>query len=117
MSERELVLAEDGPAAPPRINGELVFAAPWESRIFGLTLALFDADRFEWSEFQARLIEAIRRHEADLGPEPAEGAYDYYACWLEAFRSLAADKAWIEAPALETLERELEARPAGHDHG
>ena len=34
------VVAVDGPAAPPRSNGELVFAEPWESRAFGVAVAL-----------------------------------------------------------------------------
>ena len=112
MSEGERLLPAAGPAAPPRANGELVFAAPWESRIFGVTLALLEAGRFAWPEFQARLIAAIERHEAEVG----EGEYHYYACWLEAFRSLATDKGWLDAATLEALERELAARPAGHDH-
>ena len=33
----------EGVAAPPRANGELVFAAPWESRVFGVTMALREA--------------------------------------------------------------------------
>ena len=36
------VLEIDGPAAPPRDNGELVFAEPWESRAFGLAVTLHD---------------------------------------------------------------------------
>ncbi len=112
MSEGERVLPQEGPAAPPRANGELVFAAPWESRIFGITLALLEAGRFLWPEFQARLIEAIARHEAERGA----GEYQYYACWLEAFRTLATDKGWLDARALQDLERELAARPPGHDH-
>ncbi len=112
MRERERVLPEDGPAAPPRANGELVFAEPWEGRIFGLTLALLESGGFEWPEFQVRLVEAIRRHEAERG----EGAYRYYACWLEAFRDLATAKGWLDASHLEALERDLAARPPGHDH-
>ena len=112
MSGSERVLPEEGPAAPPRANGELRFAAPWESRIFGLTLALLDAGRFAWPEFQSRLIDAIARHEAERGA----GAYEYYGCWLEAFRTLATDKAWLDAGALDDLEHELAARPTGHDH-
>ena len=112
MSEREDVLLQDGPGAPPRSNGELVFAEPWESRIFGVTLALYEARRFEWPEFQSRLIEAIARHEAEIG----DGEYQYYACWLEAFRTLATDKGWLDAAALDRLERELADRPSGHDH-
>jgi nitrile hydratase accessory protein len=110
MSEHHL--PESGPAAPPRSNGELVFAAPWESRIFGLTLALLDAGHFQWPEFQGRLIEAIARHEATLGDD----GYQYYACWLDAFRALATDKGWLDEKALMDLEAGLAARPPGHDH-
>jgi len=110
------VLPTDGPAAPPRANGELLFAAPWESRIFGLTLVLHEAGRFAWSEFQSRLIDAIAAHERALEAAGGEGAYDYYACWLEAFRGLAHDRGWVEAEALSRLESQLAARPHGHDH-
>ena len=37
------VASADAPAAPPRDNGELVFEAPWESRAFGVAVALHDA--------------------------------------------------------------------------
>ena len=77
-----------------------------------MTLALFEAGRFDWSEFQSRLIEAIAQHEA----ERRDGEYPYYACWLEAFRTLATDKGWLVAAELAALERELADRPIGHDH-
>jgi nitrile hydratase accessory protein len=112
VTSRERVLPLEGRGAPPRANGELLFAEPWESRIFGMTLALFEAGRFAWPEFQARLIEAIAQHEAERG----EGEYQYYACWLEAFRALAAAKGWLDPSALDALEQELLARPPGHDH-
>ena len=38
-------LDEDGAAAPPRENGELAFSAPWEGRLFGLTMTLVEAGR------------------------------------------------------------------------
>jgi nitrile hydratase accessory protein len=115
MSDRERVLPTHGLAAPPRANGELLFEAPWEGRLFGVTLALLEAGRFEWSEFQARLIEAIAAHEAEL-TEVEEGGYRYYDCWLQAFQGLATDKGWLDTATLEALERDLEARPPGHDH-
>ena len=40
-------------------NGELAFDEPWQGRVFGIANALCAAGIFEWSEFQARLIEAI----------------------------------------------------------
>lgn len=116
----EEILPTEGPAAPPRANGELLFSAPWQSRVFGLTLALHEAGAFRWAEFQEKLIEAIGAHEKGL--ERSEAAtsetpgYDYYGCWLEAFEALAIEKAWLDASALGALQRELLARPAGHDH-
>ena len=62
----------DGPAAPPRSNGELVFAEPWESRTFGMTMALTDAGVIDWDDFRDALIARIKRWEAD--PPEAE-------CW------------------------------------
>jgi nitrile hydratase accessory protein len=108
----ESVLPERGPAAPPRSNGELVFEEPWQSRIFGLTLALLEAGLFEWPDFQRRLIDAIARHEAERGGLP----FRYWACWLEAFQRLATDEGWLDTEALSALEAELAARPHGHDH-
>ena len=58
------LLDTEGPAAPPRRNGELLFGAPWEGRLFGLTMALHRAGVFEWDEFRQLLIEVdmgIRR--------------------------------------------------------
>lgn len=113
MSEASELLPADGPTAPPRANGELVFTAPWQTRAFGATIALYEAGRFEWSDFQQRLITAIAAHEAEIVDDTQ---YDYWACWLEAFRSLAAEHGWAGAQTLHDLEHELEARPAGHDH-
>ena len=75
----------DGPAAPPRSNGELVFEAPWESRVFGLTLALFEGGHFEWDEFRELLIDEIARFESRADPGEA---YRYYVCWQSALERL-----------------------------
>ena len=45
-------LDRDGPAAPPRRNGELVFAAPWERQLFGVTMALHERGVFAWGDFR-----------------------------------------------------------------
>ena len=113
MSSAERVLDTSGPAAPPRSNGELIFGAPWEGRVFGLTMALYEQDRFAWDEFRQRLIAAIARAEAELG---AGEPYHYYACWLEALTRLLAAKGMCAADELAERESNLAARPAGHDH-
>ena len=103
----------DGPAAPPRANGELLFDAPWQSRVFGLTLALCDRGAFAWPEFQRRLIEAIGEWERD---HPPGAEYRYYDCWLVALERLIAAKGICAADEIAARTRAYAERPAGHDH-
>ena len=51
-----------GPAAPPRQNGELVFAAPWEGRVFGLCLAVLERAGLGWDAIRPHLVRAIDAH-------------------------------------------------------
>jgi nitrile hydratase accessory protein len=109
----EPALDLEGAAAPPRKNGELVFEAPWESRLFGVTLALCEAGLFGWEEFRRLLIEEIGR------PDPearAPARWSYYARWQAAFERLLAQKGLCAGAELEARVRKLAARPAGHDH-
>jgi nitrile hydratase accessory protein len=102
-----------GPTAPPRSNGEMVFDAPWESRLFGVTMALVEADRFSWTEFQRRLIAAVGRWEAD---HPDGEGYRYYERWAEALESLLDDRGIVAIETTDARAHALAARPAGHDH-
>ena len=102
-----------GPAAAPRSNGELVFAEPWESRVFGVALSLHQAGLFEWPDFQARLIAAIERDEASRDPDTP---YSYYRCWLQALENLLHDIGVVGPEQLEERLAEHRARPADHDH-
>jgi nitrile hydratase accessory protein len=106
-------LDAEGVAAPPRRNGELVFEAPWESRLFGLTMSLHRAGLFEWEEFRQRLIAAIRRWQSG---GPSAGAWSYYQCWQTAFEEVLAAKGLCDAAELAARVGHLAARPAGHDH-
>jgi hypothetical protein len=73
------MLDVDGPAAPPRRNGELVFEAPWQSRVFGLAAAIvetcFDGDR---EPFRRELIRTIA----------SEPERDYWDSWTIALEAL-----------------------------
>lgn len=68
--------------AVPRRNGELVFEAPWEGRIFGLAVALSDREAYEWDDFRARLVDEI----ADA--EEHGDASGYYERWMASFERL-----------------------------
>jgi len=110
----EALLEWDGPIAPPRRNGELAFDELWQSRVFGMTMTLYEAGAFPWSAFRDRLIDAIAAWERDHHPESA--GYRYWDCWLAAFERLVVEKGLCSANALETRVHELAARPPGHDH-
>ena len=112
-------LDAQGPTAPPRANGELVFAAPWESRVFGLTLALCEEGAFEWEEFRSLLIDEIGRWEAshaDSGGHSDAPHYHYYERWLAAFERLAEAKGLCSIAQLDERAAAYAARPHGHDH-
>lgn len=107
------LLPVDGPAAPPRSNGELVFAEPWESRAFGLAFALYDGGHFTWDEFQAALITAIGDWERD---HPDRDDWSYYRCWLDALERLIEQRGLLATPEVEERIATLQQRPPGHDH-
>ena len=111
MAEPSLDVA--GPAAPPRRNGELVFEAPWESRLFGVTLALCQAGHFAWEEFRRALIAAITDWER--AGHPAE-TWSYYRCWETALERVLTVKGLCAPPELDAREHALAAREPGHDH-
>ncbi|MGH9265457.1 MAG: nitrile hydratase accessory protein [Acidimicrobiales bacterium] len=108
------VLDIEGPAAPPRANGELVFAEPWESRAFGLAMSLNASGVFEWEDFRRQLIAAIAEAEGDPDPDQP---FSYYRCWLLALERVLDAEGVVGGEELRVRARTLDARPAGHDHG
>jgi nitrile hydratase accessory protein len=111
VSATELPIS--GPAAPPRSNGELVFAAPWESRLFGMTMALIERGAFSWSEFQPELVAAIHAWEAGRSPGDE---YSYYDRWREALERVLARLALLSPSELAARAEAFAARAPGHDH-
>lgn len=110
MTDRTSAL--DGVAAPPRSNGELIFEAPWESRVFGMTAALCERGTISWDEFRDALVAEIGAWERGGDREP----WCYYARWLAALERLLATKGLCAAADVGARAARLRARPAGHDH-
>ena len=110
MSE-ELDLS--GPIAPPLANGELLFEAPWQGRVFGMARALADQGAFAWDDFRAELIAVIGAWDAQ-----AEDAsvYYYYDRFLQALEVLLVKRGMLAEGELRAQVDALEARPHGHDH-
>lgn len=101
----------DDPAGPPRLNGEMVFDEPWESRSFAMAAALVEEGCFGWDDFRDHLIAAVQRWEDD-----PDGPYRYYERWQEALESIVADRRIAAESELAELAAAFAARPPGHDH-
>ncbi len=93
-----------GSSALPRKNGELVFDAAWEARVFGMTISMHERKLFDWNEFRDELIEEIG--EADQHG----GESNYYERWLDAFEHLLVEKGLLSSD-------ELAARLADFESG
>ena len=94
-------MSADIPSLPedivvPRLNGELVFEAPWEARAFGVAVALHEKGSFEWKAFSQALAAQIRRSEeaGDLIP--------YYESWLAALRVVVTDDKMLTPDDIDT---------------
>ena len=102
----------DGRVAPPMANGEVIFEAPWQSRVFGLARVLCEAGHYSWDGFRERLIESIADWEATHQDEE----YPYFDCFLNALTQVLADTGLCSHELLAARESEFAARPHGHDH-
>src|SRR5207249_5564103 len=86
----------DEQVALPRQNGELVFAAPWEARAFGLAVALNEAGVYPWRDFSRGLA-------AETAAEEQQGApASYYERWLETLEKLAIARGLVTLDELDT---------------
>ena len=107
MAELPSIAADlDGSLSPPRLNGELVFAAPWESRVFGLTLAACRSGALDWEGFRAGLIARIAR----------DDARPYWQNWASALQDALDQAAVVTRGELVARVQELSSRSAGFDH-
>lgn len=82
--------------AVPRKNGELVFDAPWEGRIFGMAVTLNDREAYHWDDFRERLVSEIAAAE-----EHNDGS-SYYERWLASFERLLLETGVITSEELDT---------------
>ncbi len=106
----------DGGAAPPRSNGELVFEAPWESRAFGVAVALSERRAFEWERFRQELIAEIAAWEREHA-ERSDVGWSYYERWLASLEHLLLADGLLSAAEIEARMAKLEEHDEHeHDH-
>ena len=103
----------DGELAPPMANGEVVFEAPWQSRVFGMAQALCEAGCYDWDEFREKLIAEIGAHDA---ARTSDDAYHYFEHFQAALQALLVEKGMLSGDEIATRFNQFESRPHGHDH-
>lgn len=111
-------LEHDGGAAPPRANGELVFAAPWESRSFGMAVALSEQGTLAWEGFRTRLIAEIAGWEATHSRD--DDRWSYYEHWLASLQGLLVERGLLSAEEIGVRCAEItehDAHEHEHEHG
>jgi nitrile hydratase accessory protein len=74
----------------PRRNGELVFDEPWQSRAFGMALAMNRAGSYGWDAFADRLTTEIATSD---GP--------YYEAWVSALERLVVERGLVSRTELD----------------
>lgn len=103
----------DGELAPPMANGEVLFAAPWQGRVFGMARVLCEAGCFSWDEFRAHLITQVGAWDRSAA---AGSDYHYYDHFLAALQALLVAKRVLDPSLVERRVRAFAGRPHGHDH-
>ena len=94
--------------APPRSNGELVFEAPWETRAFGIVVALSEQQTCDWQQFRQQLMAEIAAWEREHAGDP-DARWSYYERWLASLERLLRDAGLLS-------EEEITARIAHLEH-
>jgi nitrile hydratase accessory protein len=103
----------DDKTEPPMANGELVFDAPWQGRVFGIARSLCEAGFYSWDEFRDYLIREVEDwdHSHEQGME-----YQYYDRFLAALEKLLADRELCLTDERSLRIDAYSNRPHGHDH-
>jgi len=86
-----------GPAALPRVNGELIYESPWQRRAFGTAVATTQHLGLDWDQFRVRLMAAI----ADQPDRP------YYESWVAALERLVVDRGLLTTQAIDDRAAEI----------
>lgn len=101
----------DTPGLPRSLEGDPVFAEPWQAEAFALTVHLFDRDLFTWPEWAEALSVEVRR------PHRDPDGHDYYDCWVEALSGLLENKGIADAATILRLQHSWQRAAEATPHG
>ena len=107
--ERARQLAAELPDGTiPTDDDGVVFEAPWQARLFGLVVAFHEAnDDYAWTDFQARLVDAVAGADVRELQEDVESVY--YGRWLETLETFLIEEGVLSAGEIEGRKAEFSA--------
>jgi nitrile hydratase accessory protein len=91
---------------------ERLLNEPWELRAFAMAVAAYHQGKYEWSEFQLSLIQAIRQWEEGSSGEP----WSYYEHWLTALETVLAENGVLSEAAVDERTKQVLAIPRNANH-
>jgi len=100
------------PRLPLDQDGGPVFGAPWEARVFAMTVKAHEAGVFEWREW-AEVLGAELAKDGD-GSDAALGYYDH---WLNAFETILGAKGVAGSDQLKDLKAAWDDAARATPHG
>ena len=101
------------PSIPQDLDGP-VFQAPWEARVFSMTLALHQQGLFTWTEWTNCLGDAIST--ANRKGDAGQGN-TYYQHWLDALEIMLVEKQLSTPQELKTTRQKWELAAQATPHG
>ncbi|WP_306143183.1 nitrile hydratase accessory protein [Roseibium sp. MMSF_3412] len=100
------------PRLPLDEDGGPVFEAPWQARVFAMTVQAHESGMFEWTEW----AEALGKELAKDGDGSVETP-GYYDRWLNAFETILRSKGVAGAGQLRELRQAWDAAARATPHG
>jgi nitrile hydratase accessory protein len=94
------------PATP---EGEPIFKAPWQARIFALMISIVKDQYIPWTSFQSRLVIELDRSKMQKQAEASLVESNYFSCWLEAAERTLVEEGFIVGGDIEKQLNEIKA--------
>ncbi|RMC29513.1 nitrile hydratase accessory protein [Paracoccus alkanivorans] len=115
--------AESNPKAMPRIPGlsdatEPHFHAPWQARLFALTLSLQQGGLFDWPDWTGRLATHLRMAvQLPSDASGAEHAAHYYTAWMRTLEQFLEEAGTAEHGRIEEMAESWKRAARATPHG
>lgn len=97
-----------GVTAIPRQNGEPVFEEIWQSRAFGIAVALYNKGKYPWEDFRDNLAEQIKPEDCKfLESSETETEFNYYEHWVATLEKLLLERGLLSQQEIERRKAEF----------